>query len=394
MFRMALEGVRVVDLSRFIAGPYCTSILADMGAEVIAIEPPGGAELRHVVKGDEINLKWEVYHRNTKSITLNLRTDDGKEVLRKLVGTSDVLVENFRPGTIKRMGFDYPALKELNERIILTSISGFGQTGPLATRPCFDAIAQAMSGLMSLNGDPSGDPTVLGPGFFADLATGQAAALGTVLALFYRERTGIGQHVDVSMLESVLPFLMTTLPEYLETGVPPVRMGNRDRDGVPANAFHTKDGMVYLDAGGEKLFRDLLTAMNMPEVIEDPRFKIYANRLRNRLDLERIITDWMRDKSTAEVLAALEHVIPIGPVRTIPEVATCEQVKARGYLVTLDDPKLRGVALPGVPIHLSESPGAVRSAAPEAGEHNASIYQALLGYGADDLANWAEQGVI
>lgn len=394
MFRMALDGVRVIDLSRFIAGPYCTSILADMGAEVITIEPPGGAELRHVVKGDEINLKWEVYHRNTKSVTLNLRTDDGKEILRKLVGTSDVVVENFRPGTIKRMGFDYPALKELNERIILTSISGFGQTGPLSARPCFDAIAQAMSGLMSLNGDPEGDPTVLGPGFFADLATGQAAALGTLLALFYRERTGIGQHVDVSMLESVLPFLMTTLPEYLETGVPPVRMGNRDRDGVPANAFHTKDGMVYLDAGGERLFRDMFTAMDMPGVIEDPRFKLYSDRLKNRVELEQIITDWMRDKTTTEVLTTLEQVIPIGPVRTIPEVAACDQVKARGYLVELDDPKLRGVPLPGVPIHLSESPGSVRWASPEAGEHNVSIYQDLLGYGADDLANWAEQSVI
>jgi CoA:oxalate CoA-transferase len=390
-----LEGIRVIDLTRYIAGPYCTAILADMGAEVIEIERPGGDDGRRrgVLYNGE-NIKWHVYHRNKKAITLNLRADEGKEILRDLVRRADVVVENYRPGTIDKMGFGLVALRELKPNIILVSISGFGQYGPFAQRPGFDAIAQALSGLMSLNGEPDGDPVVCGPSFLGDISAGTWAAMGAVLALFYREHTGIGQHADASLLESVMPFLMTTIPDYVATGVPPERLGNRDRYGVPANAFHTRDGMVYIDAGGENLFRRLCQIIGRPEVIEDPRFATYPERFKHREELEPIVAAWTRERSTQEVMEVLGSEVPSGPIRTVPEVVLCPQLAKRGYLVELDDPKLKGLPLPGVPIHLSESPGKVRRPAPTVGQHNEEVYCIMLGYAKERLDELHLAGVI
>jgi CoA:oxalate CoA-transferase len=393
MLKQPLEGIRAIDLSRFIAGPYCTAILADMGAEVIEIERPGGAEGRNsgpTHNGE--NITWQIYHRNKKAVTLNLRADEGKCVLRDLIRQADIVVENFRPGTITQMGFGYEALKTLKPDIILVSISGFGQQGPYAQRPGFDAIAQAMSGLMTVNGEPDGDPVVVGPGFLGDLSAGTWAAMGALFALLYRERTGRGQHVDASLLESLLPLLQTTVPVYMATGDPPQRMGNRDLYGVPANAFRTLDGMVYLDAGTEGLFRALFEAMGMPSVSLDERFRDYPNRLANRGDLEAIINGWMSQRSTEEVLGQLSSVVPIGPVRTVPEVIECPQVTARGFFVNVEGGL--GLPIPGVPIHLSESPGGVRSPAPGVGQHNHDIYAGLLGYGPDRLAALSDAAII
>jgi crotonobetainyl-CoA:carnitine CoA-transferase CaiB-like acyl-CoA transferase len=390
-----LEGIRVIDLSRFISGPYCSSILGDMGAEIIEIERPTGSELREVgMFHNDVSLKWQVYHRNKKSLTLNLRSDDGKTILSELIASADVVLENFRPGTMEKIGFGYEDIKKIKPDAVLVSISGFGQSGPLASRPCFDAIAQGMSGLMSLNGEPDGDPMILGPGFFADLAAGTWAALGASLALFHRERTGVGQHVDASMLEAQLPFLMTLIPEFMASGVEPERMGNRDRDGVPANAFRTRDGMIYLDAGGEKLFRMMFEAMDLGWVVTDPRFSTYPERLKNRDVLEEIVSEWMCSKTTDEAMDLLGEVIPIGPVRTVPEVVNCPQVRERGYLVEVDDPTLEGVSLPGVPIKLSGSPGRIRTAAPTLGQHNEEILVGILGHSKERLNEWKEAGVI
>ena len=284
----ALDGIRVVDLSRYIAGPYCAMLLGDMGADVIKVEPPGRGENSRAfgpfVAGE--SLYSMVFNRNKRSLTLDLRSDQGKELLRSLLRKADVLVENFVPGTLEAMGFDWDTLKALNPRLIVTRISGFGQSGPLSRKPCFDVIAQTMSGLMDITGEAGGRPTMSGT-YIVDYSTGLYATIGTLGAMQARNRTGMGQIVDVALLDSAMSMLMTAIPEQMLFGRTMTRRGNRDRYGAPANTFPTSDGAwVHLAVAGEPMFRALCNAMGRPALADDPRFKDNTARMENVEELE------------------------------------------------------------------------------------------------------------
>lgn len=270
----SLDGLRVLDLSRFIAGPYCAMMLGDMGAEVVKIEPPGDGEYARralpAVEGQ--SLYTFIVNRNKKSLAIDLRHPEGLATLKALIAKADVLVENFRPGTMEQMGLGWEAVHALNPRLVMARISGFGQDGPLAQKQCFDGVAQAMSGLMDMTGQPDGPPTMIGS-FMCDYTTGMYAALGILAALNARHATGVGQLVDVSLLESALSMLMTAIPQHKLFGQTMTRVGSRDRYVAPSNTFQAGDGRYVLMVGGDdNMFPRVLRAMKRPALIEDPRF--------------------------------------------------------------------------------------------------------------------------
>ena len=301
----ALAGVRVLDLSRFIAGPICAQILGDMGAEVIKVERPGGEDARFqgpFVDGE--SLYPIAYNRNKASITLDTRHGDAPPILERLVGWADVLVENYRPGTLAAMGFGWPRLHAAWPRLILTSLSGFGQTGPLAERALFDPIAQAASGLMSLTGDPDGPPTLVGT-YIADHVAGLYGAIGTLVALIARGTSGSGQRVDVASLDALVSCLGTNPMASLMLGAEPGRQASRDRYSAPANVFPASDGHVYLHGGTDELFPRLCATIGRPELAQDQRFADIAHRLANVEPLEAEIAAWTAVHTRAEIEDAL-----------------------------------------------------------------------------------------
>src|SRR6185295_5529780 len=319
----ALDGIRVVDLSRFIAGPYCAMLLGDMGADVVKVEPRGRGENSRgfgpFLEGE--SLYTMVFNRNKRSLTLDLRSAQGKDLLRSLLRKADVLVENFVPGTLETIGFDWDVLKDLNPRLIVTRISGFGQSGPLSRKPCFDVIAQTMSGLMDITGEPDGRPTMAGT-YVVDYSTGLYATIGTLGALQARSRTGVGQIVDVALLDSAMSMLMTAIPEQMLLGRTMTRRGNRDRYGAPANTFPTSDAAwVHLATASEPMFRSLVNAMGRPELADDLRFKDNTARMENVEELEQFITHWTETLTTTELLDQLAAIgVPSAKVATISEL--------------------------------------------------------------------------
>jgi len=376
-----LAGLRVVDLSRYIAGPYCAMLLGDMGAEVLKIEPP---VLGERARGAEpavggTSLYTFVVNRNKKSVALDLRSEAGLAVLRDLLAYADVLVENFRPGTMEAMGLSWQTLHALNPRLVMTRISGFGQDGPLAGKQCFDGVAQAMSGLMELTGPADGPPTMIGS-FVCDYATGLYAATGTVAALHARHATGRGQCVDVSLLESAASLLMTAIPEQRLLGRTMTRRGSRDRFVAPSNTFEAGDGRHVLIVGGaDDMFPRLVRAMGLPALLDDPRFASMAARLDNTDAIEAIVAGWMRVHDADVLVAKLEaEGLPCAKVARIDEVVASEQLRHREGIV--DIPFAGGsVPMQGVTMHLSETPLAVRSAIPAVGTHTAEVLRDWLG---------------
>ena len=393
--QQSLEGVRILDLSRYIAGPHCSLLLGDMGAEVIKIEPPGGESTRQVEPLiEDTGTYFLKYNRNKKSITLNLRTDKAKEIFRDLVPHSDVILQNFRPGVMEKIGFGFPMVRELNPGIIMVSVSAFGQDGPYAGWGGFDWIIQAMSGLMSLTGSVEGPPMVTGT-FISDYVTAMYAAFGTLTALYHRERTGVGQLVDVSMLDSTFSLLMTTVVDYLALGLEPRRMGNQDRYGAPANSYRCKDGYINVDASLDSFFLKLLDVMGREELVENPRISTMETRLENHYALDAIVEEWTSQHTREEVEHLLVDVgVPAGPVRSIAEVANCPQLQHRNQIVEVEHHQLGKIRLPGVTVKLSETPGTIRLPPPQIGQHNEEVFCDLLGYSPDELAMWKEEGTI
>jgi len=306
----SLEGIRVLDLSRFIAGPYCSMMLGDMGAEVVKIEPPGEGEYARRAQPafGGTSLYTFIVNRNKKSVAIDLRSDDGKAVLRDLVTRADVLVENFRPGTMESMGFGWDVLHALNPRLVMARISGFGQDGPLATKQCFDGVAQAMSGLMDMTGQPDGPPTMIGS-FMCDYTTGMYAALGILAALNARHRSGLGQVVDVSLLESATSMLMTAIPEHALFGTTMTRRGSRDRYVAPSNTFEAADGRYVLIVGGDdNMFPRLVRAVQQPGLLQDSRFATMASRREHTEDIEAVVAQWMQQHVADAIVGMLEAV--------------------------------------------------------------------------------------
>jgi len=384
----ALEGIRVVDLSRFIAGPYCAMLLGDMGADVVKVEPPGRGENSRTfgpfVEGE--SLYTMVFNRNKRSLTLDLRSDAGKEVLRRLVAKADVLVENFVPGTLEKMGFGWDALHALNPRLILTRISGFGQSGPLSRKPCFDVIAQTMSGLMEITGDPDGRPTMAGT-YVVDYSTALYATIGTLAALQARNHTGKGQLIDVALLDSAMSMLMTAIPEQVLLGRSMTRRGNRDRYGAPANTFPTADGAwVHLVTTGETMFQALAEAMGQPQLAQDPRFRDNGARMGNVEALEEQITAWTRTLGTQELLDALHGIgVPSAKVASVADLVEYPHLTQRNRILEMQHPRAGKVPMQGFAIGFGQSPMQLRHPPPMLGQHTSTILEEWLGMTPDEV---------
>ncbi|HVY07707.1 MAG TPA: CoA transferase [Burkholderiales bacterium] len=384
----ALDGIKVVDLSRFIAGPYCAMLLGDMGADVVKVEPPGRGEMSRTfapfIEGE--SLYTMVFNRNKRSVTLDLRSDAGKEVLRSLLEKADVLVENFVPGTLEKMGLDEATLKALNPRLIVTRISGFGQSGPLSRKPCFDVIAQTMSGIMEITGEPDGRPTMAGT-YVVDYSTGLYATIGTLGALQARERTGVGQVVDVALLDSAMSMLMTAIPEQMLLGRAMTRRGNRDRYGAPANTFPTRDGAwVHLVTTGEPMFQALAKAMGRAEIAQEARFRDNTARMENVDELEKLITAWTMTLTAEELLQALHAIgVPSAKVASVSDLVAHPHLAHRGQILNMEHPKAGTIPMQGFSVRFGDSPMQLRHPPPMLGEHTNAVLDEWLAMTPDQV---------
>ncbi len=392
-----LEGVKVLDLTRVLAGPFCCSILADLGAEVVKVERTGrGDDTRDILPkvGGE-SLYFQVMNRGKLGISLNFRHPQGPTLLKELVRHADVLVENFRGGTMEKMGCGYETLKAINPRLIMVSISGFGQDGPYATLPGYDVIAQAMGGFMEITGQPEGPPTVAGT-FVVDYSTGLYAVIGTLAALRARETTGVGQLVDVALLDTAVSYLVTAIPEYFLLGKKMTRIGNRDRYCAPANLFRCKDGeWVFLACATDSLFPKLLTAMGRSDLCQDPRFATHDARMAHVAEGEELLATWVANQTADEVVALMVKAeLPCAKVASIDEVVTNPQVVHRGMIAKVDHPTAGSVPMHGVNIHLSDTPGKIRRPAPLLGQHNEEVYGRWLGRAPSDVTQMKADGLI
>jgi crotonobetainyl-CoA:carnitine CoA-transferase CaiB-like acyl-CoA transferase len=393
-----LEGVRVVDLTRVVAGPFCTSILADMGAEVIKIELPGrGDDGRYgypAVEGEPV--AFLALNRNKKGITLDVRTDDGKRLLRRLLAHADVLAENFAAGTMDRWGLGFDALHAEFPRLVYGALSGFGHTGPYAHRTSYDIIAQAMGGLMSLTGFPDGPP-VRGGGSLGDFIGGMALAIGILSALRHQQQTGEGQLVDVSNMDVIFSMLDNWPTLHAMTGRQPERWGNRHPFTAPYDCHLAKDGYVVIGVGNNQLFRTLMEAIGQPELGRDDRFRKPAGRLQRNEEINRIVGAWVAERTVDEVMAALGPEganVPCAPVMDVARLRDDPQIAARNMVVPLPHPQLGQVPVTGLPVKLSATPGRLDHLGPALGQHNADIYGALLGLPAAEMERLRSTGVI
>lgn len=394
----ALEGIKVLDLSRVYAGPFCTMLLADMGAEVVKIEiPEKGDDTRGY--GPYINgesLYYANVNRNKKSITLNLKTAEGKELFMEMVKSADMVVENYRPGVTKRLGVDYETLAQVNPKIIYGSISAFGQQGPYASRPGYDIIAQAMGGLMSITGWPDEGPTRAGNAI-GDVLGGISLAVGLLAALQARTHTGKGQHIDVSLTDSIIMSLENATQRYFASGKEPEKLGNRYSTAAPYNSFQAIDGYIVIGCANQKLYELLCeNALQMPELINDSRFTTMQLRLAHQDELEQIIQSWVgqytRDEAVELILAAG---VPAAPVMTIGQIAEDEHFnKYRNMFPVVHHPVIGDMRLNGCHIKMSDTMPAVRTCAPALGQHNAEVYGGLLGLTEEKLELLKQKGVI
>ena len=391
----ALAGAKVLDLSRFIAGPICAQILGDMGADVIKVERPGGedARLQGPFLGGE-SLYAMAYNRNKSSVTLDTRHPSAGAVLDGLVAWADVLVENYRPGTLEAMGLGWERLHDIYPGLILTSLSGFGQTGPLAGRALFDPIAQAASGLMGLTGDADGPPMLAGT-YIADHVAGLYGAVGTLVALIARASSGQGQRVDVASLDALVSVLGTRPMAFAMLGERPVRRGSRDPYSAPANLFAALDGYVYVHGGTDAVFPRLCGAIGRDDLLGDPRYASIESRLEHVDGIEAAVAAWTATRTRAEIEVVLAPAgVPCAAVADIEAVLASPQLRAREMFVEVDHPTLGTVLLTGMPVKLDGTPGGIRKAPPVAGEDTDRVYRDVLGYDDEMLSALREAGAI
>lgn len=394
----ALKGVRILDLSRVLAGPYATMMLADMGAEVIKVEIPNfGDDSRRFPSflEDESGYFMNM-NRNKKGITLNLKSSEGKEIFKELVKKSDILVENFRPGTMEKLGLGYEALKEINPALVYGCVSGFGHFGPYKDRPGYDIIGQAMSGLMSVTGWPGGAPTRTG-GPMSDTMAGLSVTIGILGALHYSKATGIGQKVDVSLVDSLVASLQIINQIYLIEGRLPERIGNRYESSYPYDTFPTNNGKyVVIACANDKFFVLLAKLMGKEELLEDERFNVNRNRVINHEQVSKIVSEWTSQYSEQEVLDMLmSKGIPCSPIYSIEDVSKDEHiVGAREMFVEVEYPKVGKIKVTNSHIKMSETKTGFRMPAPDLGEHNEEIYSSLLGMDQEKIKNLVEKNII
>ncbi|HBL93317.1 MULTISPECIES: CaiB/BaiF CoA transferase family protein [unclassified Hyphomonas] len=390
-----LDGLRVIELGQLIAGPFCGQLLGDFGAEVIKVEAPGLPDPARgwgAVKKDDIGLFWPIIGRNKKSLTMNLRVEAGQAILRELVKTADVLVENFRPGTLERWGLGPDVLHELNPRLVITRVSGYGQTGPESHKAGYASVGEAKGGLRYLIGEPDRLPARAGVSL-GDTMTGTFAALGTMMALFAREKSGKGQVVDAAIYETVMAFMESLIPEYALMGHTRERSGPILPRIAPSGVYPCSDGMVIIGANQDSLFRRL-SAMCGTKWSDDARYATHDARGENQLELDEMISNWTKQRTMADVLATCEeNGIPCGPVNRAKEMLEDAHIAARNAIIRVAHPVLGDVPMQGVFPKLSDTPGGVEETSPSLSEHTESIL-AGLGFSADQQAALRAQGVI
>ena len=396
----ALDGIRVIEVGTLISGPFAGRLLGDMGADVIKIEPPGAPDPIRTWGQAEVDGKhffWTVHARNKRSITLNLREPRGRELFLDLVERSDIIVENFRPGTLEKWNLGYDVLRQRNRGIILVRVSGYGQTGPDAGKAGYASVAEAVSGLRHMNGFPGGPPPRLALSLGDSLA-GMFAAQGALAALYRRTVTGEGQVVDAALTEACLAVQESTIPDYDMGGVVRGPSGTRLEGIAPSNIYRSADGSwVVIAANQDTVFRRMCEAMGQPELAGDPRFVDHVARGRNQDEIDGIIGEWAATRQPHDIIETLSTAgVIAGPINTVAEVVADPQFRARGMLVEHFDERVgRPVLGPGVVPVLSESPGGVRRAgSARPGRHNDEVFSGLLGLSAAELATLAEQGVL
>jgi formyl-CoA transferase len=394
-----LQGIRVIDLTNVLAGPFATLHLALCGAEVIKIENPGGGDLARKLgclpelNAELMGTSFLAQNSNKKSVTLNMKADEGREILRRLVAACDVLVENFRPGVMERLGVPYAALAAINPRLIYCAISGFGQTGPDAFKPAYDQIIQGLSGVMAVNGDERLNP--LRCGFpVCDTVGGLNAAFAVMGALYHRERTGEGQFIDVAMLDSIMPLMGWVAANLLIGGQPPVPMGNDNFTAAPSGTFVTADGYVNIAANQQDQWEAVCDVLGVPELKTDPRFEKRDVRKANRKALTPLLEDKLKAKPTAHWVEALNaRGVPSGEILSLEEALNAPQVAHRESLVTVTEPGIGPLRLFGLTAKFEKTPASLDAPPPRLGAHTDEVLGAL-GYRADHISGMRERGVI
>lgn len=390
----ALEGVRALELGQLIAGPFCGQLLADLGAEVIKIELPGrGDPMREWGKGEPV--WWPVIARNKKCITLDVRSERGKAIFRELVEKADIVLENFRPGTMEKWGLGYADLAAINKGIIMVRVSGYGQYGPYSARAGYGGIGEAMGGLRYIVGDPSTPPSRVGISIGDSLAA-MFATIGALSALQSRQRTGRGQVVDSAIYEAVLGVMESTVSEYGQLGTIRERTGSILAKIAPSNVYPTADNdMIIMGANQDTVFVRLCDAMRQPGLAQDERFNNHTARGENQAELDDLISAWSGNFSADELLALLEeHAVPAGRIYRAPEMLEDEHFIARESIVGVEHPKYDNLKMQNVFPRLSATPGRINWAGPALGQYNEEIYRDLLGYSATDLERLKQDGII
>lgn len=396
--KKTLEGIRVLDMARVLSGPHCAMILGDLGAEVIKIEKPGEGDMTRAnyPRINGMSTYFCAHNRNKKSVTLNFRKPGAREVFLKMVREADVIVENFRAGTMEAMGLGYDVLSEVNPRIILTRISGFGQSGPYSNRTCFDGAAQAMSGLMDITGEEDGSPTMIGT-YVVDYATGLYAVIGTLAALHARQTTNRGQVVDVALLDTAVSMMHTAVPDYMNLGEVLIRNGNNDRYAWPSKVYEAGDGRwVYIHSGMDNTFASMMKIIGHEELIDDPRTATReARATRESRELtEGLIDEWVHGRTADEVISIVSlQGIPCAKVSNVPEMVENEQLRHRDMIQKVNVEGVGDVFISGPVVHFSEQKCDVDLAPPLLGQHTESIL-AQFGFNTDEIQDMKDKGII
>ncbi len=378
----ALAGIRVLDLSRVLAGPYCTMMLADFGADIIKIEPPNVGDDSRAF-GPFIGKESAYFmslNRNKRSMTLNFKRQAECDLFKEMVKQADVVVENYRPGTMEKFGLGYDVLKQINPKLIYAACSGFGHTGPYRDKPAYDIIVQAMGGIMSITGAENGEPTRIGASV-GDVIAGMFTAYGVMLAMYHRERTGEGQKVDVGMLDCQLAILENAIARYVTSGIVPGPLGNRHPSITPFSSYTASDGYIIVGAGNDRLWERLCNILERPDLIKDPRFDNNGNRTTNAKELGNILNEIFKARTINEWLGILEEAgLPCAPINTIDKIVNDPHIAARDMIVEVEHPVAGKLKMPGVPVKMSATPGTVETHAPLLGQHTGEILKEILGW--------------
>jgi crotonobetainyl-CoA:carnitine CoA-transferase CaiB-like acyl-CoA transferase len=391
----ALKGLRVIEMGQLIAGPFCGQLLGDMGAEVIKVEPPGdGDPMRQWGQGDD-KVNWEVISRNKKSVSINLRVEAGQDLARRLIATADILVENFKPGTLEKWGLAPETLHEVNPRLIIARMSGYGQTGPYADRAGFGGVGEAMGGWRYIVGEPDRPPSRMGISI-GDTLTATYGCMGVLAALHALEKSGKGQIVDTALYEAVLQVMESVIPEYDRAGIVRQRTGSILPGIAPSNVYPCADGHFMIGGNNDTIFRRLCTAMGTPECADDPRYKTHRARGDNQTELDALISAWTVQHSMAEIdTLMVTHSIPAGRVYRAPDMLADPHFAARKAITSVETERFGPLQMQNVVPRLSTTPSSIRSPAPSiVGQHNGPVFRDILGLDEAAIAQLATLGAI